>query len=57
MSPTEKTLVNKVLAMFDQLNQGALQVDDSILILESYLKYSVVDLPKAKEAKGKITKS
>ena len=51
MTPTEKILVTKVLAMFDHLIQGALQVDDSILILESYFKYAVVELPKQKDAK------
>ena len=57
LTPMERISVNKVLAMFDQLSQGALQVDDSILILESYFKFAVVELPKTKETKGKaVTK-
>nr|CAG4641644.1 EOG090X04YD [Eurycercus lamellatus] len=39
MTQTEKTLVKKVQAMTDQLALGESQVDESILILESYIHF------------------
>ena len=39
ISPSEKTLLTKVHNMSDKLTKGQMQVDETILILETYLKY------------------
>lgn len=40
MTAAEKSLVAKIHSMNDHLTLGQTQADDTILILESYLKFS-----------------
>lgn len=39
MPPAEKSLVEKIHLMSDNLTLGQTQADETILILESYLKF------------------
>lgn len=41
MTAAEKSLVAKIHSMNDQLTLGQTQVDETILILETYLKFLV----------------
>jgi DNA-directed RNA polymerase III subunit RPC3 len=42
ITPPENDLLNRIHASVDHLTLGQIQVDESVLILESYLKYNAM---------------